>query len=168
MDGIKPLEYVLFLLGFGSILFLTYVTTRYVAGKSKKAMRGKYINIIETVSLGIDKKIHLVKAGEQYFLIASASKSIEFLAAVDVKDGEEIGTIGAVSPNVFDFKAFFEKYMNSYKSNRSNVSQLKKNENSFNQAEGEKFRTNLDKLKTITQKINKQVEKDGDDTTNEK
>ena len=162
----KPLEVMFFLLGFGSILFLSYVTTKYLAGKSNRAMKGRHLNIVETISLGPDKRIHLVRAGEKHILIASTSKSIEFLTDLTI-DGEDItNDVPQGTQNVFDFKSFFEKYMNMYK-NKKNVSFRTEAYTPSNNAEGEKFRFNLQKLKNITQKINTQIEKDGDDTTDE-
>ena len=161
----KPLEFILFLLGFGSLLFITYVTTKFIAGKSNKAMKGKYVNIIETVSLGMDKRIHLVKAGEQYLLISSTSKNIEFLSTITMEGDEVKSQEGPALQNVFDFKTLFEKYMNSYKNKKSNQAQQNREDISINQAEGENFRTNLERLKAITQKT---VGKNGDDITNEK
>lgn len=164
----NPFEVILFLLGFGAILFLTYVTTRYLAGKSSKAMKGRYLNIVETISLGTDKRIHLVKAGEKHILVASTSKSIEFLTELSI-GGEEASNDPAVTgiQNVFDFKSLFEKYVNMYK-NKKSISFRPENDITANNAEGEKFKFNLEKLKRITQKINTQIEKDGDDVTDEK
>ena len=164
----NPFEVMFFILGFGGILFLTYVTTRYLAGKSNKAMKGKHLSIVETISLGTDKRIHLVKAGEKHILIASTSKSIEFLT--DLSIGEEEASNNPADQgvqNVFDFKALFEKYMNVYK-NKKSISFRPETDISANNAEGEKFKFNLEKLKHITQKINTQIENDGDDVTNEK
>jgi flagellar protein FliO/FliZ len=161
----KPQDVILFLLGFGSILFLTYVTTKYIAGKSNRAMKGKFVNIIETVSLGMDKRIHLVKAGEQYLLISSTSKSIELLSTVTLEGEETKSGEEPVIQNLFDFKSLFEKYMNSYKSKKINKSEQNSSDISINRVEGENFRTNLERLKVITQKT---AGKDGDDTTDEK
>lgn len=160
----KPFEIILFLLGFGSILFLSYVTTRYLAGKANKVMKGRYLNIVETISLGTDKRIHLIKAGEKHILIASTSKSIEFLTKLTI-DEEVLNDSTTQSPqNVFDFKALFEKYMNLYKSKKSISYKPKASDNNM---EGDTFRCNLEKLKNITKKINTQIEKDEDDITNE-
>jgi len=164
----NPFEVMFFILGFGGILFLTYVTTRYLAGKSNKAMKGKHLSIVETISLGTDKRIHLVKAGEKHILIASTSKSIEFLTDLSIGEEEASNDPAAQgTQNVFDFKALFEKYMNVYK-NKKSISFRPETDISANNAEGEKFKFNLEKLKHITQKINTQIENDGDDVTNEK
>jgi len=168
---INPLEVILFLLGFGSILFLTYVTTRYVASRTGRTMRGKYIRIVDTISLGTDKRIHLVKAGEQYVLIATTSKSVEFLTLVDLGDdkareAEEFEK--KESRNVFDFKTIFEKYVNTYKSKRDGTIQQDNDETSTGRADRPDFRSNLGRLRAIMHKSDKQVEKNGDDSTNEK
>ena len=164
----NPFEVMFFILGFGGILFLTYVTTRYLAGKSNKAMKGKHLSIVETISLGTDKRIHLVKAGDKHILVASTSKSIEFLTDLSIGEEEASNdtTVQGVQ-NVFDFKTLFEKYMNVYK-NKKSISFRPETDMSANNPEGEKFRFNLEKLKHITQKINTQIENDGDDVTNEK
>ena len=163
-----PFTVMFFILSFGAILFLTYVTTRYLAGKSSKAMKGKHLSIVESISLGTDKRIHLVNAGEKHILIASTSKTVEFLT--DLSIGEEKASNDTTvqgAQNVFDFKALFEKYMNMYK-NKKSISFRPETDILANNAEGEKFKFNLEKLKHITQKINTQIENNGDDVTNEK
>jgi Flagellar biogenesis protein len=160
----KPYEVILFLLGFGSILFLSYVTTRYLAGKTNKAMKGRHLNVIETLSLGTDKRIHLIRAGEQYILIASTSKSIEFLTTLDLDTEIQPGVVENPNKNYsFDFKAIFEKYLTNYKNKKEETVKA----DISNPLAGDKFRFNLYKLKDITQKINYQVKKDEVDNTNE-
>lgn len=168
---------LLFVIGFGAILFLTYVTTRYVAGRSNKAMKGKHINVIETVSLGMDKRIHLVKAGGQYVLIATTSKSVEFLSAVSIpeEDDGEVEAAGIPNlQNVFDFKSLFEKYVNSYKTNKTakagkSAGAAQEIEDAAAGGAGkEGFRSNLDRLRSITQGIKVDTKHSGDDITNEK
>jgi flagellar protein FliO/FliZ len=164
---ISPMQVILFLLGFGSILFLAYVTTRYVAGKSNRAMKGKHISIVETISLGLDKRIHLVKAGGQYILISTTSKRIDFLTSIDL--GTEVlqDDENETNKNKFDFKSIFDKYVNTYKSNRNNLEQYNKNEASIGISDERNFKTNLGRLKEIIKKTDKQAEKDGVDNTNE-
>lgn len=159
----KPYEVILFLLGFGSILFLSYVTTRYLAGKTNKAMKGRHLNVIETLSLGTDKRVHLVKAGEQYILIASTSKSIEFLTALNIEEVEQSSEVeNSNKTYTFDFKALFDKYLNTYKNKKGETVKP-----DITNPGGDKFRLNLYKLKDITQKINTKVKKDGVDVTND-
>ena len=65
------------------ILFLAYVTTRFVGAKYVKNLRGRNISVVETVSIGLDKVLYLVKVGNEYFLISSSGKNINFLSQVD-------------------------------------------------------------------------------------
>lgn len=162
---VNPLQVVLFLLGFGAILFLTYVTTKFIAGKSGKALKGKHIQVVETVSLGLDKRIHLVKAGNRHILISSTSKSIGFLAEVDVGDGGEKAEEPSEQQNVFNFRELFDKYVGAYRN--SGTSRKGKNDLPDEPPDTGNFRKNLGKLRTIVHKTD-QVEKNGDDATNEK
>lgn len=162
---VNPLQVFLFLLGFGAILFLTYVTTRLIAGKSNKAMKSKHIQVVETVSLGLDKRIHLVKAGSRYILIASTAKSIEFLSDVDIGDKEAETGESPLEPNVFNFRELFDKYVGAYRNKE--ISRKGKNDLPDESPDARSFRKNLGKLRTIVPRTD-QVEKDGDDTTDEK
>lgn len=165
MEDVKPLQIILFLLGFGAILFLTYVTTRYIAGKTGRALKGRNIQIIETVSLGLDKRIHLVKAGNRYILISSTSKHIGFLSEVGMDEEEERKPEAAGQQNVFNFKELFDKYTSVYL--KRNEKQAGKEEPPGGGTSGPNFRTNLGRLKTLIRNTD-QVEKNRDDNTNEK
>ncbi|MCX8130312.1 MAG: flagellar biosynthetic protein FliO [Clostridia bacterium] len=167
------------LLAFGSILFLAVIFTRLLAGKTKRAMKGQYINIVETVSLGLDKQIHLLKVDNQFVLIATAGKTVEFLTTVTLDNYEEDETQTNTS-NVFDFKALFDKYIQAYKEkktektqtgrseNRNSKKQSESDEDIASPIEGETFKSNLDRLRSMTNLMYKQGKIDGDDGTNEK
>ena len=75
-------------ISFRFSFILAYVTTKYIGGKSKKASRGNYIQVIETVSLGIDKQLILVKVGEQYVLLSSSGKNIQFMTNINLGEYE--------------------------------------------------------------------------------
>lgn len=151
MNGV--FQVLMFILVFGSVIFLAYVTTRYVANKTSKAMKGKHISIVETLSLGVDKKLHLVKVSDQYVLIASTSKNIELLTSIEIEDTKGVNEEESTNTqNTFDFKAFFEKYMNLYKNKKINIIKREKSDSSINSLEGDKFKVNLDRLKSINKR----------------
>jgi len=81
---------ILYMLGialiFSSILFLAYMTTRYMAGKTERITRGKYLGIIDTISLGKDKHLHIVKAGDEFILVSSSGEGIEFICRVEINN----------------------------------------------------------------------------------
>ncbi|MCX7708915.1 MAG: flagellar biosynthetic protein FliO [Clostridia bacterium] len=161
----NPFTFIGILIVFAAMLFLAYVTTRYIGGKASKALKGKFITIIDTVSIGIDKHLHLVKVGEEYLLIASAGKSVEFLAQVGMNDVnmEEI----TENNSVFDFKNLFDKYLQALKVSGKKESKEEKS-NLDSTMEGELFKSNLKKLKTLNLRTNDQENNDGDESTNEK
>jgi flagellar protein FliO/FliZ len=166
MEPIDILKIILYLVGFCSLLFLTYVTTRYIGQKQNKAMRSKNISVVETVMLSADKRLHLVKAGKEYVLIASTSKSVEFLSKIDIEEvnGQEAAIEEKEKP--FDFKSLFDKYTGVYRNNIHKEKSMEKADSPQDIEDEHGFRSNLNRLKKIVN-IN-QVEKNGDDNTNEK
>lgn len=156
------------LIVLGAIVFLAYITTRFVGSKANNAMRGKYINVVETVSLGMDKRIHLVKAGEQYVLIASCGRNVEFLTEIklDISEAEasQAGT------EVFDFKGLLEKYLHGFKK-KGNANGLNESNTQVEKTAGydsRLFGRNLERIKNIASSAVKQGIRDGDENTNEK
>ncbi len=162
------LKIALSLIGFFALLFLTYVTTRYIGQRQLKSMKSKNISVVETIILGTDKRLHLVKAGNSYVLIASTSKSVEFLTTVDLDEGEINEETAAVTDNRFDFRAILEKYSGMYRAKKDKPA-VPGDAQAPAEQEQAGFRTNLSRLKAI---INKnqyiEVKKDGVEVTNDK
>jgi len=162
----NALEALFLLLGFGSILFLAYVTSKFVAKKANKAIRGKYISIIETVNLGPDKRIYLVKAGKQFILIATSGKNVSFLTNVDIEDFDESEL--PQGQNTLKFRGYFDKYLHSYtgikQNNDGNLA-----EEAFNDKKGVNvFKNNLEKLRAVVKVALQQNNKSGDESTDDK
>lgn len=65
------------------ILGAAYFATRFIAGKGFSASSNKNLKVVESISLGIDKTLLLVRVGEQYLLLGSTQKNISFLSAID-------------------------------------------------------------------------------------
>lgn len=150
------------------ILFLAVVTTKYVGGKAKTTMKGKYINVVETVSLGLDKKIHLLKVGEQFVLVASCGKNVEFMTNVQLEAYET--TIESGNNNIFDFKNLFEKYFQTFKDVK-NIRNKKEKRNVSTEVaarEDNTFKDNLQRIRKITSGLTNTARVDGDERTNEK
>ena len=167
MEGIKTVfEAILFIIVVGSILFLAYIAARYIAGKSGKAKKGRYIEIIETISLGADKKLHLVRVDKQFVLIASFGKNVEFLANIPLEGYENIANVEEKS-EAFDFKSFFNKYLEIYR-NLKNENFLFRNRTqnaSDNNPEGY-FKENLNRLREFNKDRVTKNDSDRDDKSN--
>lgn len=162
--GDMLISFFVFVIVFGSIIFLAYVTTRFIGNKSGKAMKGKHINIVETVSLGLDLKLHLVRVGEEFVLISASGKNVQMLSKVHIEGYYEEES--SVSDNPFDFKEIFEKYLQNIKGKQNNKEDVK-NEQLKNGIDDSSFRRNLDKLRSITSGNRKLYATGGDENTNE-
>jgi len=165
MDGADILRLILMLIGFFSLLFLAYVTTRYIGTRQNKAMQGRHVQIIESISLGADKRIHLIKAGKTYALIATTAKKIEFLTSLDIEEDfpqEEIQE----TKSLFDFREIFDKYINAYRKKKK-LPETKEEEEA-EKPEGSRFKSNLDRLKLIVQKSGYKAKEDEVESTDEK
>ena len=162
--GDMLISFFVFVIVFGSILFLAYVTTRFIGNKSGRALKGKHINIVETVSLGLDSRLHLVKIGEEFVLISASGKNVQMLTKVNI-DGyyEEQNSNGG---NSFDFKEIFEKYIQNFKGRQNSKEDLRAQEDK-NSSDDNSFQRNLVKLRNITSGIGKHYTPGGDENTNE-
>lgn len=168
MDEMDVLRVILSLVGFCALLFLTYVTTRYIGKKQNKAMRSKNISVLETVMLSADKRLHLVKAGSSFVLIATTQKTVEFLTSVNLDEDMEQESVSEYKDNLFDFKSLFDKYTGLYKAKKEKGSNTTDFEPPQDMAEKNSFKSNLSRLRTIVHKDQYQVKENGDDVTNEK
>jgi flagellar protein FliO/FliZ len=139
-------EILIVLLSFGSILFLAYVTSRYIARKSNMGAQGKHLKIIESVSLGIDKRLCLLKAGENYVLIAVSGKKVDFLCNIDLKTDEVENEKPGEQYKTFDFKKLLEKYLSKSDSSAKSIEQ---------EPEESLLRNNLNRLRGITRQAGK-------------
>lgn len=152
-----------FLILFAAILFLAYVSTKFLGVKVSRGMKGKYIKVVDSITLGFDKQVYLVKVGDQLLLISSSNKNIRFITHLDKNlitlDEEDLKMLDEDSPVNFNsaFKSYFETFRNkSSKSGDTVVDESTETANRFSQ--------NLSKLKGIFSKINS--EKNGDEKLN--
>ena len=76
------LKLMVTLLIFVFVLFITYLTTKWVGGYQKVRMKSKNLQIIETIPAGNSKMISLVKAGKQYLVVAIGKDEIHPLAVL--------------------------------------------------------------------------------------
>lgn len=73
--GILKLIYLIII--FLIILGASYYLSKFIA--KKNSVKNKHMKIVETLSLGYDKNIHIIKIGETFFLVSSTQKGINLL-----------------------------------------------------------------------------------------
>jgi len=75
-----------FVFSFIVILSLAYVIIYLISNHYSKLMKSKNMQVTESLSLGIDKALHLIKVGEKFYLISSTKQSVSMLCEVDPKE----------------------------------------------------------------------------------
>lgn len=154
------MEYVFPILAFIVVMFILLFTTKFLNYKSKKLLKGNYMHVVESLSLGANVRIHLIKVDKEFYIISSSNKTVEFLAKVDINDYEEKEIKNPIS-EVIDFKSILMKHVNkvSFNTMKNSNTQSKSNKadekvDSVNNVNT--FKNNLDKLKHLNKSINNQ------------
>jgi len=114
---------IYYLIMFSLILAAAYYITKFIARKGLTQSKTKTMKLMESMPLGVDKNLHLVQVGAQYFLIGSASKSMVLISELDQEMLFEDALKGAVNINDFDYDSFdenveekdFRTYLNLFK-----------------------------------------------------
>jgi flagellar protein FliO/FliZ len=157
-------EIFLAILAFLAVLALLLITTRILTYKSKKMMSGNYMKIVESLSLGVNNRIHLIKVDNEFFIVSATNKHINFLSKVDINNYAE-EEIKSPIPDMNDFKAVLKKYVTGNFSSKvkkdadilsDNDSEIRPQ--SVNEFENNEmtFKNNLEKLKHLSKTINDQ------------
>ncbi len=149
------------------VFALLFLTTKLLNYKSKKMLKGNHMQIIESLSLGVNNRIHLIKVDDEFFLISASNKNVEFLARVNMSDFEEEEIKNPVS-EVIDFKAILKKSLNGFSfknqakkqtgAETNNSSELKPKDPNINNNLA--FKRNLEQLKNLNKTISDQRSED--------
>ena len=67
---------------FVFVLVITYVCTHWIAGYQKQQMKHGNLRIIETISVGNNKTICLMKAGTRYLVVGIGKDEIHQIATL--------------------------------------------------------------------------------------
>lgn len=67
---------------FALVLLITYYTTRWVGSYQKVRMKSKNLQVIESLSVGNNKIICLIKAGTEYLVVAIGKDEIHPLTTL--------------------------------------------------------------------------------------
>lgn len=88
MDGIKLVfSALLGLVIFAGILYLAYVSTKFIGSRySLGGKGGKNLKIIESLAIGKESRLAIVKAGEKYLLLGITPHSISNVAELSEEE----------------------------------------------------------------------------------
>lgn len=99
------LDYLGILIVFCAILFLAWLTTRLIGRRFAGDVRNRRMQVVETLPLGMDRSLLLVRVGQRHYLLATGRGRTDFMAEVDPGPEPEAD---ASSPN--DFRTILERY----------------------------------------------------------
>ncbi len=97
--------YVGILIVFCAILFLAWLTTKFVGKRVVGDKRAKRMKIVESLPLGLERNLLLVQVGEKFYLIASSRSRTDFMS--EVEPGELPKDL---NEGTSEFKSLLERY----------------------------------------------------------
>lgn len=102
------LQLMVTLLIFAFVLFLTYVTSRWIGKYQKGHMLSKNLRIIETIPAGQNKNICLLKAGTEYLVVAIGKDEIHALATLSEDQLTDLSFKNEIPDTVVSGESFQE------------------------------------------------------------
>jgi len=127
--GAQVISLLTILIATGSVVFLSYVMTKFIGKKSSGMIKSKYMKVIDRLSLGFDKNIYLIQVGEQYVLMNSSVKGFEFICNIDRE---------LIAPTISNTPApeknnNFSKYFDFFRTSSEPTQTTKTSENHVNE-----------------------------------
>ena len=77
------IKLVVSVLIFVFVLFLTYITTKYVAKIQNVRMSSSNISIVESQKLSANKGLYIVKIGQEYYALATGKDTVNVIGKLD-------------------------------------------------------------------------------------
>lgn len=78
------------LLIFVFVLAMTYYVTRWIGGYQKAHSCGKKLKLVETMNLGSNKMISIVRAGSKYLVVAVGKEEMSLLAELSADEVQDL------------------------------------------------------------------------------
>lgn len=136
------------LIVFAGVVFLAWVTTKVLGRKMAAGSRNKTMRILETLPLGLDRCLYLIKVGKKTFLFQGSRKSMELVSEIEL-DEDVLQEQDADNSKIFDFKRIFDSYSGLLSKSPKNAETA---ENGTGEApRGEGIQGSIKKLQRITQ-----------------
>lgn len=99
-------QFLTALLIFVFVLVITWWTTRFIANYQKQSMTGTNIEVVETTKIAPNKYLQIIRAGDQYILIAVCKDSVTKLAKLSE---QELMLANTDSRNAIEFGDILKK-----------------------------------------------------------
>jgi len=71
---------------FVFVLLITWLTTKWLAGYQKGQTKAKNLQLVETIRVGNNKMISIVKAGKKYYVVSVGKDEVHLLGELSRDD----------------------------------------------------------------------------------
>ena len=102
------LQLIITLLIFIFVLAVTYITTRWIGNYQKGHMNSRNLRVIETISVGQNKHICLVKAGTEYLVVAVGKDEIHPIATLEEEQLTDLSFMNEIQNTAVSGESFQE------------------------------------------------------------
>jgi flagellar biogenesis protein FliO len=93
--GSGPLDIIAFAVIFVAILLMAYGASKLVGKRAAARMKSRHMEVVDSLSLGQDAHVYLLKAAGELFLVAKSAKSLSMLTKLKPADGAGADGAGA-------------------------------------------------------------------------
>jgi flagellar protein FliO/FliZ len=84
------LQFMTVLVIFIIVLFITYFTTRWIAGYQKNKMSGSNIQVVETSKIAGNKYVQILRIGSKYIAVAVCKDTVTALTEIPPEQIHEV------------------------------------------------------------------------------
>ena len=84
---------------FVFVLIITWLTTRWMANYQKGHSNNKNLNLVETVRVGNNKMVSILKAGKKYYVISVGKEEIHLLGELSEEDLDDLSFLDNAKPS---------------------------------------------------------------------
>lgn len=106
MESFLQLISALFIFVF--VLLITYFTTRWVGNYQRVRMKSKNLQVIESLTVGNNKSICLLKTGKEYLVVAIGKDEIHLLTALKEEQLTDFSFLNEIPDTVVSGESFQE------------------------------------------------------------
>lgn len=92
------------------ILLILYLSLKYGGNKLQKLQNGRYMKVLDRISLSKENSIVVVKIGDKAYAVSSSTKEIHILFELPQEEITRIENIKEL-PQYDDMKELFKKHM---------------------------------------------------------
>ena len=83
------------------VFYLSWLTTRLVAGKSRLGA-GRFMHVVDRLAVSQNSSLMLVKIGGSYCVIAQGAQGMSLVKTLDAEEAEALSTLLGASPEPAD------------------------------------------------------------------